>query len=206
MASDPSSPIGSTFFFGGAGGSGSRGDESASPLSFLQPVQGGPEIEEECDSSPEEGKKNSGRKYWSEEENIRLVSAWLNNSNDLVKGNDKKFDHYWKEVTKEYNKYSPKDRRRSVPQCKIHWNKNAPVEDERDSYGARKDFDYDQENTAPMIQQRQGAINEFARMLEINTAIHDRSTHRRLKADLTEHIWQQYGHNHMEQNSESSED
>ncbi|CAN6231240.1 unnamed protein product [Urochloa humidicola] len=126
MASDPSSPIESTFFFGSAGGSGSRGDESGSPLSFPQPVQGGPIIEEECDSSPEEGKKNSRRKYWSEEENIRLVSAWLNNSNDPVKGNDKKFDHYWKEVTNEYNKYSPRDHRRLVPQCKSHWNKNAP--------------------------------------------------------------------------------
>jgi len=74
---------------------------------------------------------------------------------------------------------------------------NMIVEDERDSYGARKDFDYDQENTAPMIQYQQGAINEFARMLEINTAIHDRSTHRHLKADLTAYmatIWKQlYG-------------
>jgi len=41
MASDPSFPVGSTFFFGGTGGSGSRGDESASPLSIPQPVQGG---------------------------------------------------------------------------------------------------------------------------------------------------------------------
>ncbi|CAO2183307.1 unnamed protein product [Urochloa humidicola] len=83
---------------------------------------------------------------------------------------------------------------------------NMIVEDERDSYGARKDFDYDQENTAPMVQYQQGAINEFARMLEINTAIHDRSTHRRLKADLTEHIWQRYGNNYMEQDSGSNED
>lgn len=80
------------------------------------------------------------------------------------------------------------------------------VEDERDSYGARKDFDYDQENTAPMIQYQQGAINEFSRMLEINTAIHDRSTNRHLKADLTEHIWQRYGNNYMEQDSGSNED
>jgi len=83
---------------------------------------------------------------------------------------------------------------------------NMIVEDERDSYGARKDFDYDQENTAPMIQYQQGAINEFARMLEINTAIHDRSTHRHLKADLTEHIWQRYGNNYIEQDSGSNED
>ncbi|RLM74303.1 hypothetical protein C2845_PM15G01620 [Panicum miliaceum] len=69
---------------------------------------------------------------------------------------------------------------------------NMIVEYERDSYGARKDFDYDQENTAPMMHYQQGAISEFARMLEINTAIHDRSTHRHLKADLTEHIWQRY--------------
>uniref|UniRef100_A0A0A9C2Y8 Myb-like domain-containing protein n=1 Tax=Arundo donax TaxID=35708 RepID=A0A0A9C2Y8_ARUDO len=130
MAGDPSSPVGSAAFFGSTGGSSSRGDESspASPISIPQPLYGGPVInEEQSESSPEEAKQNSARRYWSEEENLRLVSAWLNISNDPIGGNDKKYDHYWKEVTKEYNKYSPRDRRRSILQCKNHWNRYAPL-------------------------------------------------------------------------------
>ena len=72
---------------------------------------------------------------------------------------------------------------------------NMIVEDERDSYGKRNDYDYDQTNSAALVNYYHGPINEFARMLEINTAIHDRSKHRSLKADLTEHIWQRFGSN-----------
>ena len=70
---------------------------------------------------------------------------------------------------------------------------NMIIEDERDSYGARNDHNYDQTNSTALVNYRHGPINEFATMLEINTAIHDRSMHRRLKADLTEHIWQRFG-------------
>ncbi|RLN04302.1 uncharacterized protein C2845_PM13G21480 [Panicum miliaceum] len=35
------------------------------------------------------------RLNWSNEEDIRLVSAWLHNSIDPVGGNDKKSDQYW---------------------------------------------------------------------------------------------------------------
>jgi len=70
---------------------------------------------------------------------------------------------------------------------------NMIIEDERDSYGARNDHNYDQTNSTALVNYRHRPINEFATMLEINTAIHDRSMHRRLKADLTEHIWQRFG-------------
>ncbi|KAF8673421.1 hypothetical protein HU200_048985 [Digitaria exilis] len=104
MAADPSSPIGSAA------------------------LCGVPAINEEhSESSPEEGNQTSGRRVWTEEENLRLVSAWLNNSNDPIRGVDKKYDHYWKEVAKEYNKHSPKERRRTAAQLKTHWNRYAPV-------------------------------------------------------------------------------
>jgi len=70
---------------------------------------------------------------------------------------------------------------------------NMIIEDERDSYGACNDHNYDQTNSTALVNYRHGPINEFATMLEINTAIHDRSMHRRRKADLTEHIWQRFG-------------
>jgi hypothetical protein len=38
MACDPSSPVGSGAFFGGAGGTSSRGDESALPSQFLSHI------------------------------------------------------------------------------------------------------------------------------------------------------------------------
>ena len=108
MGGDPSSLVESAACYEGMGASGSRGDESASPISMPQPIHGVPVIIEESDSSPKEGNNKSGRRYWSEAENLRLVSAWLNNSNDPIEGVDKKYDHYWKEVAKEYNNHTPK--------------------------------------------------------------------------------------------------
>lgn len=48
-------------------------------------------IEEMNDSSPDEEKKR-GCSNWSKEDNNRLVSAWLNNSNDSIDVNAKKGD------------------------------------------------------------------------------------------------------------------
>ncbi|KAF8730914.1 hypothetical protein HU200_016786 [Digitaria exilis] len=39
--------------------------------------------------------RSDRRLNWSNEEDIRLVSAWLHNSIDPVDGNDKKSDQYW---------------------------------------------------------------------------------------------------------------
>ncbi|CAD6241946.1 unnamed protein product [Miscanthus lutarioriparius] len=110
--------------FGGIGGSGSRADESESPISVPQPSHGVPAInEEQSESSPEEENKKSGCRSWSKPMNLRLVRAWLNNSNDPIQGVDKKYDHYWKDVAKEYNKHSPKEERRSAAVLKNHWNR-----------------------------------------------------------------------------------
>lgn len=82
-------------------------------------------VEECSDTSPNEERSRRGRNNWRKEENLRLISAWLNN-NDSVDGNAKKGDYYWKQVAAEYNKSSPAKQRRSAAQCKGHWNKTTP--------------------------------------------------------------------------------
>jgi hypothetical protein len=58
--------------------------------------------------------------YWFEKDNMRLISAWVNNSNDPIGSNSRTGPHYWKQLAVEYNKYAPKDGKRIAPQCKNH--------------------------------------------------------------------------------------
>ncbi|EEE55751.1 hypothetical protein OsJ_04254 [Oryza sativa Japonica Group] len=55
---------------------------------------------------------------WTKEEDLRLVSAWLNNSNDPIQSNYKKNDQYWNGVAAVYNNTTPKNRARQVKQVK----------------------------------------------------------------------------------------
>ncbi|KAF8700983.1 hypothetical protein HU200_033874 [Digitaria exilis] len=52
------------------------------------------------------------RMMWTKDEDIILVGAWVNNSNDPIHANYKKDDQYWKEVTAAYNSAIPKNRAR----------------------------------------------------------------------------------------------
>ncbi|CAN6302529.1 unnamed protein product, partial [Urochloa humidicola] len=63
------------------------------------------------------------RLNWSHEEDIRLASAWLQNSLDPVDGNGKKSDKYWADVTDTYNSTTPSNRRRNRNQLKIRWDR-----------------------------------------------------------------------------------
>ncbi|XP_039843756.1 glutathione S-transferase T3-like [Panicum virgatum] len=63
------------------------------------------------------------RLNWSHEEDIRLVSAWLQNSLDPVDGNGKKSDQYWADVTNMYNSTTTSNRRRNRNQLKIRWDR-----------------------------------------------------------------------------------
>jgi len=47
----------------------------------------------------------------------------LNVSKDPVRGNDKKFDTFWKEITKEFNRKGNRNRRREINQLKVHWSR-----------------------------------------------------------------------------------
>uniref|UniRef100_A0ACD5X3M0 Uncharacterized protein n=1 Tax=Avena sativa TaxID=4498 RepID=A0ACD5X3M0_AVESA len=58
------------------------------------------------------------RLLWTKEEDCRLVSAWLNNSNDPIQSNYKKNEKYWKDVAAVYNSTTPKNRVRHDKQVK----------------------------------------------------------------------------------------
>ncbi|RLM61896.1 hypothetical protein C2845_PM14G13930 [Panicum miliaceum] len=59
------------------------------------------------------------RMLWTKQEDLKLVSAWINSSNDLVQS--KKNDQYWKCVAHIYNNTTPKNRVRQVKQIKDHF-------------------------------------------------------------------------------------
>ncbi|KAF8660320.1 hypothetical protein HU200_057896 [Digitaria exilis] len=105
---------------------GSIGEGSASPVSSPIPpaedtskdtIRG-----EEWSDAGSDDEKKGGRMFWSEEDNLRLISAWINNSNDPVDGNSKSGARYWKQVADEYNMHAPKGKKRTATQCKNHWN------------------------------------------------------------------------------------
>ncbi|BAD81240.1 ribosomal protein-like [Oryza sativa Japonica Group] len=50
------------------------------------------------------------RLLWTNDEDLRLISAWLNNSNDSIESNFKKNDKYWGDVAAAYNSTTPKSR------------------------------------------------------------------------------------------------
>jgi hypothetical protein len=60
---------------------------------------------------------------WTEEEDLKLVSAWLHNSLDLVKGNAQKYNDFWKKIVVEFNSLVTPDQRRSVSRSKSHYTK-----------------------------------------------------------------------------------
>ena len=60
---------------------------------------------------------------WTEEEDLKLVSAWLHNSIDSVKGNAQKGNDFWKKIVAEFNSHVSVDRQRTVSQCKTHYTK-----------------------------------------------------------------------------------
>lgn len=71
---------------------------------------------------------------------------------------------------------------------------NMIVDDERDFYDIPDDNTYEQgQFPTQMIGLDHGPIYGFAEVLEKNRSIRDRSTHRCLKKDLIEHIWQKFG-------------
>ena len=47
----------------------------------------------------------------------------MNVSKDPVRGNDKKFDTFWKEITEEFNRKGNGKRRREINQLKVHWSR-----------------------------------------------------------------------------------
>nr|TKV92433.1 hypothetical protein SEVIR_9G162500v2 [Setaria viridis] len=69
------------------------------------------------------GSRTGRRMIWTSDETMRLISAWLKNSNDLIKGNRKRNDQYWGALTSMFNSTTPSDRIREVKQLKEQWHR-----------------------------------------------------------------------------------
>ncbi|PNT75910.1 hypothetical protein BRADI_1g41684v3, partial [Brachypodium distachyon] len=60
---------------------------------------------------------------WTPEEERRLASAWLENSNDPIDGNNKKIKKYWDDIAACYNSTTPSNRKRDAKQLKQHFHR-----------------------------------------------------------------------------------
>ncbi|CAL4899085.1 unnamed protein product [Urochloa decumbens] len=63
------------------------------------------------------------RIMWTIDEDVRVMSAWIEHSTDSTVGADRAGGHYWGEVVDTYNKTTPPLRRRNQKQCKDRWHK-----------------------------------------------------------------------------------
>ncbi|KAI4992432.1 hypothetical protein ZWY2020_051849 [Hordeum vulgare] len=93
-----------------------RGVDSYPPGGFLgffkdaSNVNSSQQIKEKDDSNGVECARTEKGLLWTKDEDLRLVGAWLNNSNDPIQSNYKKNEQYWKDVAAVYNMKQVKDR------------------------------------------------------------------------------------------------
>jgi hypothetical protein len=100
--------------------SSSHGSESSTPCPARQ--QEAPVNLKESSESNENEVRTATRTNWTDEENLRLISAWLSNSVDPIDKNDKKGKYYWKDVADEFNNNCRTNgHKRTVKQLKTHW-------------------------------------------------------------------------------------
>ncbi|CAN6347740.1 unnamed protein product [Urochloa humidicola] len=120
------SSIGENFHFVGHTRGFAPISPSPSPSAQRQPSSQGTDkapIDVDGGDDGVETSRTTKRRHWSHEEEVRLASAWLNNSNDSIRGNDKKGDTFWKDIIAEFNSNAPADRQRDTNQLKIHWSR-----------------------------------------------------------------------------------
>ncbi|KAG2562102.1 hypothetical protein PVAP13_8KG275900 [Panicum virgatum] len=93
---------------------------------------GAPPVEELAPTPPARGNQNmekeqSGRIdkriLWTQDEDLRVMNAWLKKSVDSVSGNHKRNEQYWGDVARTYNDTTPSHRRRNMKQVKDRWHK-----------------------------------------------------------------------------------
>ncbi|RCV21608.1 hypothetical protein SETIT_4G151500v2, partial [Setaria italica] len=90
------------------------------PLSTNNDASSPPEVEILLDN---DNVRTEKRILWTEEEDLRLMSAWIEHSTDSTCGADKGGNQYWGEVVESYNKTTPPLRKRNLKQCKDRWHK-----------------------------------------------------------------------------------
>lgn len=79
--------------------------------------------------SGDEVARTEKRILWTQEEDVRLMSAWLKNSTDPINGADRRNEQYWGDVVKTYNMTTPKHRTRNQKQAKDRWHKSNQTEE-----------------------------------------------------------------------------
>ncbi|PVH34735.1 hypothetical protein PAHAL_7G019400 [Panicum hallii] len=71
----------------------------------------------------EEAPRTEKRIFWSQEEDVRMISSWLLNSTDPTCGADRKNEQYWSDVEVTYNETTPSHRARNAKQIKDRFHK-----------------------------------------------------------------------------------
>nr|TKW15229.1 hypothetical protein SEVIR_5G223300v2 [Setaria viridis] len=136
----PPTSFNHTQIFGSLAGASSHGLDSTTPQSQRREVEQAEEVKDSSGSSPDEGRRGVRINY-TEEENLRLASAWLKHSVDPVNGNDKTEEYYWRSVAEEFNSNKPVGgRTRSTGQLKSHWCKVSAAVAKFNGVHGRMDF------------------------------------------------------------------
>ncbi|CAN6210208.1 unnamed protein product [Urochloa humidicola] len=73
--------------------------------------------------SEEEAPRTEKRIFWSQEEDVRMMSAWMLNSTDSSCGADRRNEQYWTDVEAMYNETAPSHRARNAKQIEDHFHK-----------------------------------------------------------------------------------
>ncbi|XP_010474338.1 PREDICTED: glutathione S-transferase T3-like [Camelina sativa] len=97
---------------------------SSQPLNITPTSESEDCIEVTADEIDEDGDTGS-RKRWSAEEDVHLISAWLNTSKDPVVSNDQRLQSFWKRVADYYKAHDgdATSNARGPSQCKARWSK-----------------------------------------------------------------------------------
>ncbi|CAN6363767.1 unnamed protein product [Urochloa humidicola] len=72
----------------------------------------------------EEAPRTEKRIFWSQEEDVRMMSSWLLNSTDSSCGADRRNEQYWTDVEATYNETAPSHRARYAKQIKDRFHKD----------------------------------------------------------------------------------
>ncbi|KAF2910962.1 hypothetical protein DAI22_11g142100 [Oryza sativa Japonica Group] len=128
-ASPPPSSFtdGSCFFNGSAGGffgsaGQSPGGQNQSEDDYSTPISARDNTYVNVDSG-DETPRTEKRIFWTQEEDVRMMSSWLLNSTDSTVGADRKNEQYWTDVEATYNETTPSHRRRNAKQIKDRFHK-----------------------------------------------------------------------------------
>ncbi|CAN6314114.1 unnamed protein product [Urochloa humidicola] len=96
--------------------------EPSQPEDFSTPISARDNTYVPVDSD-DEAPRTEKRIFWTQEEDVRMMSSWLLNSTDSSVGADRKNDSYWTDVEATYNETTPSQRKRNAKQIKDRFHK-----------------------------------------------------------------------------------